>query len=165
MKKFLLIPGLAVAFIVGGCASSPVAVAPVGPGPNAPKVADSQAGSLVVYSIKVGRMEGDNPTWYQHTDYYLEGAQTSKRVDNTVGRYEQRPRTVHLAPGEYTVRAQAIDGQWVTVPVVIQRGQTTVVSLDGSWNPGSSPGVAVVRMPDGSAVGWRSGLAMTGRID
>jgi|SRR5215469_5908544 len=165
MKKFLLIPGLAVVFMMGGCASSPVALAPVGPGPNAPQVAASPSGSLVVYSAMVGRVEGDNPTWYQHTDYYLEGAQKSKRVDNTVGHYTQRPRTEHLAPGEYTVRAQAGDGQWVTVPVVIRRGETTVVSLDGSWNPGNGTGVAVVRMPDGSPVGWRSDLAMTGRID
>jgi hypothetical protein len=165
MKKFPVIFGLAMAFLMAGCASSPVALAPVGPGPNAPKAAASPAGSLVVYSATVARSEGDNPAWYQHTDYYLEGAQKSERVDNTVGHYTQRPRTVHLAPGEYMVKAQASDGQWVTVPVVIQRGQTTVVSLDGGWNPGNSAGAEVVRMPDGSAVGWRGDLAATGRID
>lgn len=153
------------ALLLAGCASTPVALAPVGPGPYASKAAASPAGNLVVYSAMVGRTEGDNPTWFQHTDYYLEGAQKSERVDNTVGHYAQRPRTMHLAPGEYTVKAQASDGQWVTVPVVVRPGETTIVSLDGSWYPTEGAGVAVVRMPDGSAVGWRSDLAVTGRAD
>lgn len=165
MKKFPLIVGSTVALLLAGCASSPVALAPVGPGPNAPRSVASSTGSLVVYSATVARSEGDTPVWYQHTDYFLEGTQKSKRVDNTVGYYTQRPRTVHLTPGNYTVKAQASDGQWATVPVVIRRGETTVVSLDDSWNPAAGAGVEVVRMPDGSAVGWRSDLAATGRID
>jgi hypothetical protein len=165
MKKFPLIAGSAMAFLLAGCASTPVVLAPVGPGPSALKTATSPNGSLVVYSAKVARSEGDNPAWFQHTDYYLEGAQKSERVDNTVGHYAQRPRTVHLAPGNYTVKAEADDGRWVTVPVVVQPGKTTIVSLDGSWNPAEGSGVAVVRMPDGSAVGWRSDLVVTGRVD
>ncbi len=162
MKKFPLIVGSAVALLLAGCASTPVALAPVGPGPYASKAAASPTGGLIVYSAKVARREGDNPTWFQHTDYYLEGAQKSERVDNTVGHYEERPRTVHLAAGNYTVKAKASDGQWVTVPVVVQRGETTIVSLDGSWNPVAGAGVAIVRMPNGSPVGWRSDLTMTG---
>ena len=114
------------AFLLAGCASTPVALAPVGPGPYAPRVAGSPTGSLVVYSATVGLSEGNNPSWYQHTDYYIKGAQKYRHVDNTVGHYAQRPRTVHLAPGEYTVKAEARDGQWVEVPVVIRRGETTV---------------------------------------
>lgn len=165
MKKFPLILGSATALLLAGCASTPVALAPVGPGPNAPANAASPTGNLVVYSAKVARVEGDNPTWFQHSDYYLESAQTSQRVDNTVGHYTERPRTVHLAAGEYTVKAEASDGHWVTVPVVVQPGETTIISLDGSWHPGNGAGVAVVRMPDGSAVGWRGDLASTGKVD
>jgi hypothetical protein len=157
MKKTSLIPIMAFALSLAGCSTTPVSIGTVGPGPYALKTPDSSVGSLQVYSALVGRSEGVDPAWFQHSDYYLKKDTAGKyrHVDNTVGHYEKRPRTLLLAPGTYTVRAQAGEGGWVEAPVVIKRGETTVISLDRSWNPGKAPETEIVRVPDGSAVGWR----------
>lgn len=157
MKTIFLNPLMTIALLLVGCSTTPVSIGTVGPGPYALKTSDSSGGSLQVYSALVGRSEGDDPAWFQHSDYYLKKNTAGKyrHVDNATGHYAKRPRTVVLAPGRYTVRAQAGNGGWVEAPVVIRRGETTVISLDQSWNPGAAPETEIVRMPDGSAVGWR----------
>lgn len=166
MKSISLILGTALAsLLAAGCASTPVVLAPVGPGPYAPATAaPSNTGSLQVYSALVARGEGDNPEWYQHSHYYIEdrSGREKRYVDNNVGHYEKAPRTVHLTPGTYMVKAKASGNEWVEVPVIIKRGETTILHLDGNWNPANAPTTQIVSMPDGYAVGWRGDLAATG---
>lgn len=167
MKHIPLIVGAAFASLLVGCTSTPVALAPVGPGPFASRVA-SDTGSLQVYSSLVTRSEGsENPEWHQHSHYYLSDAngRHSRYVENTIGHYEKTPRTLQLTTGRYLVRARASAGEWVEVPVIIRSGETTIVHLDHGWNPGSIPATELVSMPNGSAVGWRGDLTPTGKAD
>lgn len=167
MKSIPVILGVALASVLTGCSSTPVSLAPVGPGPFTPQAAALSTGGLQVYSAMVGRTEGDNPSWYQHTDYYLRdtSSQENRRIDNTVGHYSQRPRTVYLTSGTYMVKAEASSGKWVEVPVVIKSGETTFLHLDGQWNPATISQAQIVKMPDGYAVGWHGNLTATGKID
>lgn len=144
--------------IMVGCASPKVAVAPVGPNPERIVVANAP-GRLQVFSSLVGRAEGDNPTWHQHSDYFLYDSTGNlvKRVRNTIGYYATAPRSVRLPAGNYVVKAQATDYSWVNVPVSIRDGETTRVHLDDNWNvPATTPSGTVVWLPDGKPVGWRA---------
>ena len=108
-----------------GCAATSVAVAPVGPNPQS-SFSPDQEGQLQVYSSLVARVEGNNPTWYQHSDYviYDQSGNRVKYVGNITGRYAQSPRSVNLPPGRYFVRAAATDYLRVEVPVVIAPGRS-----------------------------------------
>ena len=130
-------PGLGAALMIllMGCASTPVVLAPVGPNAPAPQ-SSTATGQLEVFSAWVGRSEGNNPSWYQHTDYYLcdQHGKELRRVNNTVGYYARAPRVITLPAGKYLVKALAKGGQWVEVPVVIGAGRITGVHLDNHWN-------------------------------
>ncbi len=132
------------------------AFAPVGPPPSStPIVAPS--GQLQVYSALTGRREGDNPTWKQHTDYYVYNGRGRRleRVRNTVGNYAQRPRVITLPAGSYVVKARARNYSWVNVPVVVRDGLTTRVYLDDSWRPPTyARNTQIIRAPDGQLIGW-----------
>jgi hypothetical protein len=106
----------------------------------------------------VVRTEGDNPTWYQHTAYYIYDlhGKIVKHVDNTIGRYEQAPKLLPLPAGRYLVKAKANDFLWVAVPVTIERGRTTRVHLADNWKPPLDTSKAeLVSMPNGNPIGWR----------
>lgn len=158
MKNIGLFLGAGLVSMVAGCTSTPVALAPVGPNPSA-FAGPAASGRLQVYSSLVGHSEGNNPTWYQHTGYYVYDAHGAlvERVANTVGRYDEAPRQVKLAPGQYRLKARANDYFWVEVPVIIERGQTTRVHLDDHWQvPSNASKADVVSLPDGNPVGWRA---------
>jgi len=158
MKHVCFLLGASLVSLWVGCASTPVALAPVGPDPAGNKSMATDGG-LQVFSSLVGRTEGDNPTWYQHTDYYVYDlrGRLVKRVKNNVGYYAEAPRRVILPAGRYLVKAQANDYLRVSVPVTIKRGQTTSVHLDDSWTfPGDAPKTKLVRLPNGSPVGWQA---------
>jgi hypothetical protein len=152
--------------LLASCASPPIALAPVGPGPFADRSAAAGTGRLQVFSSLAEQSDDQNqggsgasPIWYQHTDYnvYDAGGKLVKHVFNTVGHYSTAPRLVSLPPGNYAVRAR--DKEWlsVSVPVVIERGRTTKVHLDENWQP--PPGTQkaqLVSAPDGNPVGWRA---------
>jgi hypothetical protein len=98
------------------------------------------------------------PIWYQHTDYYLFDADGKplKQVFNVAGHYDPDPRIVTLPAGRYIVEAQSAPTYWVKVPVMIKRGATTRVHLDGNWAPpGYADKAQVVALPDGRPIGWR----------
>ncbi|HEX4348942.1 MAG TPA: hypothetical protein VH251_01075, partial [Verrucomicrobiae bacterium] len=137
-----------------GC-STPVAVGPVGPNPYALENS-TKNGQLEVFSALTPRTEGDDPTWYQHTDYtvYNQRGDAVKHVNNTVGHYATEPRLIDLPPGQYLVKAEAKDYPSVTVPVVIDPGRMTKVHLDGTWRPADNRKTAFVRLPAGNPVGW-----------
>ena len=158
MKRISTLLGTGLALLLAGCASAPVALAPVGPSPVAAGGAGSK-GQLQVYSAWEGRTEGNNPVWYQHADYtlYDQAGRRLRYVDNTVGNYERAPRIVTLPAGKYLVKAQADDYLRVAVPVVIEPGRITRVHLDGNWRPPASASAAeLVSVPSGYPVGWRA---------
>ncbi|MGO9587181.1 MAG: hypothetical protein ACLP2Y_13375 [Limisphaerales bacterium] len=160
MKGINLILGAAVISLLTGCASTPVVLAPVGPDPRGYSSKGSQ-GQLLVYSAWQGHGEGDNPCYYQHSDYYI--YQTSgklvRHVENIVGHYAQSPRLEFLPAGKYIVQARArgYGNVWIKVPVVIQDGQTTRVHLDNGWRvPAGTAKTELVSVPIGYPVGWRA---------
>jgi hypothetical protein len=154
-RSILIVAGVAAAFALAGCASAPVALAPVGPNPIGYQ---SQAGDgqLEVFSALSGHGEGNNPTWYRHTDYYICNQQGERlqHVENSVGHYSQAPRVVLLPPGEYIVEARAKGTLRVRVPVIIKFGERTSVHLDGAWQPSEGGTAQIVYAPTGYPVGW-----------
>ena len=167
MKSMYLCLSAGLISMQAGCASTPVALTAVGPNPSVPASQVSN-GRLQVFSSLVGRSEGDNPAWYQHTGYevYNVNGELVKHVDNTVGRYAEAPRQVTLTAGRYLVKAQAKDYFWVNVPVLIERGQTTRVHLDDHWQiPADVPKMELVSLPNGNPVGWRAGARGASGMD
>ena len=160
MKNTNLILGAAVLTLMMGCASTPVALAPVGPNPSGYSGMGSK-GQLLVYSAWQGHGEGNNPCYYQHSDYYIyePSGKPIRHVKNIVGHYAQSPRTVLLPAGKYVVQARAkgYGNVWIKVPVVIQGGQTTRVHLDNGWMvPAGAAKMELVSVPIGYPVGWRA---------
>jgi hypothetical protein len=156
-KNIFIIMGAAVAILATGCSTTPVAFAPVGPNP-AGFQAVAANGQLEVFSALSECSEGNNPTWYQHSDYYLcaPDGRIMRHVDNTTGYYAQDPRLLNLPPGKYMVEARAKDMLRAEVPVVIKAGEITRVHLDGSWQPSpATPTTELVKAPAGYPVGWR----------
>ena len=157
MKSIILFLGAAAfSWLIVGCASHPVAVSPVGPNPRGVET-DSPEGRLDVFSAWRSHSEGDDPPWFQPTDYYVydQHGQMVEHVGNSVGRYNSRPRTVMLPPGNYIVKAQAQEYFRVEIPVLIEAGRTTRVHLDDAWQPpADSPKNEFVSLPDGHPVGW-----------
>jgi hypothetical protein len=156
-KNILIMMGAAVAILPTGCSTTPVAFAPVGPNPAGFQTTAAD-GQLEVFSALSGRGEGNNPTWYQHSDYYLCNfhGRRLEHVENAPGYYAQSPRLINLPPGKYIVEARAKDTLRADVPVVIKPGEITRVHLDGNWQPlAETPKTEVVKAPAGYPVGWR----------
>jgi len=152
--------------LLASCASQPIALAPVGPSPFAGRSSSSMgAGYLQVFSDLEAIDEGDNPSFFQHTDYNIYNGERKlvKHVDNTVGHYETSPRLVSLRPGTYIIVARAKEWMSVEIPVAIVRGGITKVHLDENWQPPArTPKTDVVCAPDGYPVGWRANLPIGG---
>lgn len=154
MKRVFFIAGAVLIALVAGC-STPLSVATVGPNPTGVNNHASY-GQLQVFSALTGRTEGNNPTWFQHTDYtvYNQQGKAVKHVANWTGHYSGTPRVINLPPGKYVVKAEAEDYLWVAVPAVIVPGHVTRVHLDDAWQPAGVSRTELVRLPTGSPVGW-----------
>lgn len=156
-----LLAGAMLTAALAGCSTPTVVLAPVGPNPSGGGTL-AATGQLEVFSATSGHTEGDNPTWYQHTDYYLlnKNGKELKHVDNNLGRYATAPRLISLAPGRYLVKAKAKDYLWVKVPVVVKAGETTRVHLDENWRtPGNVSQSELVKIPGGYPIGWSTSIA------
>jgi hypothetical protein len=168
MKIYVpIILGVAVISLLSGCSTTPVALAPVGPNP-ASFTAATGNGRLEVFSALTPRMEGTNPTWYQHTDYYVchPQGQRLQHIANYTGYYALAPRVITLPPGQYLVEARAKNILQVKVPVVIKSGEITRVHLDGNWQPGSGmPKAELVYAPTGYPAGWSAGEPGENRVN
>ena len=152
--------GAAIIQLISGCASKPVVLSPVGPKQNN-LVAYASTGHLRVYSDTKTREVGDNTFCYTHTRYCIQDAHGKivKIVPNHLGDMDELPTLVTIPTGTYQVVAQSASYGRVTVPVIIQAGQTTVVHLDRNWKSASHlPANELVYMPNGEAVGWRSSI-------
>lgn len=128
----LLSSALALASLVG-CAAAPAVIHdPVRP-QRPPLVRRRTDGDLVVYSAP-------RVSWYAqaeypaYTDYtiYTQDGKVLSRIDNSTGSFNGYPARVTLRPGEYRVKALQAGGRYAIVPVIIEAGGTTVVSLDGT---------------------------------
>jgi len=154
---FLFLAGILPLLV--SCASQSVPLASVGPHPLAGYSSTGETGSLLVFSDREPSSEGDNPPFYQRTDYEIYNA-AGKRVsyvDNVVGYYNSFPRLVWLQPGRYTVKARAKDGLSFNIPVLIELDRTTKVHLDKNWAPpAGTPKGVLVTTPGGYPAGWRS---------
>jgi hypothetical protein len=158
MKTIPIILGSVLASLLLGCSSTPVVMAPVGPSPLALGSTGSD-GQLEVFSALRGHTEGNNPTWYQHTAYYVYDQQNQlvKHVDNKLGHYDRAPRVISLPAGNYVVKAKAKGYLWVKVPVKIDSGKMTEVHLDAAWTPSpETKPTDLVSVPAGYPVGWRT---------
>lgn len=163
MKNICCLLGASLGLLLAGCAA-PVALPPVGPYLYG-RETTADEGGLVVFSRMHGCSEGNNPTWYQHSDYNIYDLQGKlvKHVGNAIGRYEQAPLEVALQPGIYLVRSRANDYLRVEVPVLVERGRTTRIHLDGDWKyPAGTQMRELVSLPDGNLVGWRAKIPEEG---
>src|SRR6266436_7170110 len=124
------------AALMAGCGSPLVIQTPVGPEPFGRKTMGPN-GYLMVFSAKEARGDGDDPIYYQHSDYFIYDSQGKriKYVGNTTGHFDEAPRLVQLPPGTYTVKARAECYDRDVLSVAIKSGHTTVVHLDTEWKP------------------------------
>lgn len=139
-----------------------VTLDPVGPPPVLVEPGHPPDGSLAVYSAWDSGSPADQSdvAVNHHSDYkiYSSDGKLFKTVNNFAGTFVEDPATVSLLPGHYTVVARAAALGFATVPVVIEAGKTTSVYLDGSeFQPaGKNSPADFVRLPGGTAVGWRA---------
>ena len=151
-----LLSALACASLCGCAASAPLAQMPQldTSGASAPPDA-AGFGDLMVYSATFAPTleEGEYPA---HTDYTIATVADKplQHITNQTGSFDKRPATVSLASGEYHVRAQYQRGGFITVPVTIEPGKTTILDLDGT--PAARGSSDPIRLPDGTLAGWRS---------
>jgi len=118
---------------LAGCAAAPTVIhEPVRP--QRPQLIRRRTdGDLLVYSApRVSwYAQAEYPAYTDYTIYAPDGKILSK-VDNSTGSFSGYPARVTLQPGEYRVKALAAGGRYAIVPVIIEAGETTVVSLDGT---------------------------------
>ena len=79
----------------------------------------------------------------------------------------QDPAPVELPAGKYRVVANANGYGQVTIPVIIEAQQTTVLHLEGggSWlNEAEFNQTNAVRLPDGQIVGWRTAAEHSSKL-
>jgi hypothetical protein len=162
-KMILIIAAGSFPLFSGG-ASQPTTLGLVGPSPMGRTTA-SQRGYLQVFSATETSIPvaSDDPTLFHlPSSYgvYDEAGQMVKFVPNHWSNMDEWPEAAMLPPGNYRIRAESAADGLVNVPVVIQRGKTTVVQLDGNWWPPKQTATSeFVSLPDGTVVGWRGALA------
>jgi len=178
--KYAIPFAMAAAAVIGlaGCASTPklAVVEPVGPAPTK-GASGSGDGSLVIYSARIpAERDLNQDEWLSENDFgtttlryepahspytvYTKSGEYVEKVSNAFDETDATPSVVALPAGAYRVEAQALncDGTrlLVTLPVVIESGQTTVVHLEGGWRPQGYVNNDVAKLPCGRIIGWRA---------
>lgn len=161
LKRYLVL-GFAAGGLMTAC-STPrqlTTVEPVGPSRTSAAAAE---GALQVYTATETHPDGDNTYYYPHTSYlvYDSAGHKVKFVQNHIGTMDETPSVVFIAPGNYTVQAEAEGLGRVRIPVVVQPRRTTVVHLEKDWKPRDVNSSELVRLPDGQPIGWRSSAQVT----
>ena len=156
---------LAIGALLSGCASErdTLVLDPVGPHSSQTSSVDSTDGTLVVYSaydVSANWTARDprRPVYSDYKIFYPDG-NLQRAVHNNSGTMLQDAVPVELPAGRYRVVANANGYGRVTIPVVIQAGQITVLHLEGGgfWpNEAEFNKTNAVRLPDGLVVGWRA---------
>ncbi len=124
-------------------------------GPAVPvQLAPTHEGSLVVLTdyIPVPAIDLDT---HQRADYRV------LRSDGTVLRRVSNAGSaaqVALPEGSYLIEAAVAPYGTMRIPVRVAADRTTEICLTGEWNDAFKrvPADAVVKLPDGRVVGWRS---------
>jgi hypothetical protein len=129
----------------------------VGPAPGSP-AATAPGGYLRVYSASTENEFRGNAYYYPHRSYFIYDAQGKTlvlRVQNNVGTNDETPALVSLPAGRYKVLADDEGYGRIMFPVVIRPRQTTLLHLDGAWEPPAHASASqVVRLPNGEYIGW-----------
>jgi hypothetical protein len=164
MKCFSICALGALLLTMTGCMSehNRVVLDSVGPA-NVDDPSGSTVGFLTVYSAydAGAHFYGRTYDGREYSDYSIfdENGQLARKVHNSTDTAFEAPATVSLPAGQYKVIARANGYGDVTVPVTIERGQQTVLHLEGG-ETGSKLVEAdpskTVRLPDGEIVGYRS---------
>ncbi len=165
MKTFPILMLIVTGAFLSGCATAKngLVLNTVGPPPSQPPAAGSTKGALVVYSAyDVGAdWNARDPRRPVYSDYKILSREGTllRAVHNDSGTMLQDAVPVALPAGKYRVVASANGYRRVTIPVVIEAYQTTVLHLEGG---GSWPKEAefnqtnAVCLPDGQIIGWRA---------
>lgn len=131
----------------------PIVTEPVGPEPAAKPT--GPVGFLKVYS-ETDATGADDIMYASHSGYtiYASDGQVFRNVRGSAG----APLLVNLPEGTYRVQARAAFYGTVVVPVVIKEGRTTSIYLEGDWKPDLEgfEQADLVRLPNGTMIGWRS---------
>ncbi|MDR3459896.1 MAG: hypothetical protein P4N60_20905 [Verrucomicrobiae bacterium] len=166
MKSIFYLLPVVTGVLLSGCASgrNGMALETVGPQPPQSAVISPANGTLVVYSAYEAGAEFNsrNEFGQSHSDYRLLSGDGKllQKVHNDTGTMLQNPAAVQLPPGKYQVLAQANGYGCVTVPVIIEPQQTTIIHLEGGYawpDEGAFNQTNAVRLPDGLVVGWKAG--------
>jgi len=160
---FTFIVTTAGALLTGCATGNGPALDTVGPSLPQPVSATSTDGILVVYSAYEANADFNsrNPDLPEYSDYRIltTDGKPLQRVRNNSGTILQDPLPVELPAGKYRVIARANGYGYVTIPVIIEAQQSTVLHLEGggSWLGNSTLAQTnTVRLPDGQVVGWRA---------
>jgi hypothetical protein len=147
--------------LLASCANSgnPLVVGPIGP-EISKRIEAAPTGYLKVYSATEDHNDGD-VHYFPHTNYsvYLEDGKLVKKVINAIGVHDEDPALSQFPASTYTVLAESEDYGTVKVKVVIEPGKLTTVNLEYNKQPPSGPSKGnndLVRLPNGSIVGWRA---------
>ena len=147
-----------VVLFLASCATGGVYVLPevVGPAPGAHGY--GKEGMLQVYSRTTEFNDG-GIRYYPHTSYRIYSTNGSfvKYVRNHTTSTDQRPATVRLPVGNYSVTALSEVMGVVKVPVTISGAQVTAVYLDSSRRKElqGADEKQLVHFPNGKIVGWK----------
>jgi hypothetical protein len=165
MKTYFTLMLIMAAAFLSGCAAgrNGMALDTVGPPLSQPTAANSTNGTLVVYSAYEVNADFNSrdPNRPEYSDYRIltNGGKLLQRVHNDSGTAIQDPVAVGLPPGKYRVSARANGYGYVTIPVIIETQQTTILHLEGgsSWPDESAFNQTnAVRLPDGQIIGWKA---------
>ena len=167
--KYLFISVLAIAIALSwGCAANNngVVLGAVGPAMQSPPKVSTN-GTLVVYSAYevTADFNARDPNRPEYSDYkiFTADGRLLQRVHNNSGTMLQDPMPVSLPRGEYRVVAMANGYGFVTVPVIIEPNQSTILHLEGggNWSDESVFNQTnAVRLPDGQIVGWKASSSL-----
>jgi hypothetical protein len=154
-----MIQVLAVLTACAGCAPIQPLVLSHAVGPLRSFADESRtAGALVVYSDTDGPVI-DAADYSPHSDYnvYTMDGQPVRSVTNRDNMSAREPAILELPVGQYKITAKALKFGFVTVPVVIENGRTTLVDLNRELLPRSlAANEKWVSLPNGQIIGSKS---------
>jgi hypothetical protein len=162
--KYTALIGAGILSCLAGCVSNPLALAPVGPDAVS-RALPGRQGYLEVFTATQTIDVDFQAYFHPHMGYDINDAagRSVRFVQNHTSNMDESPELVTLPPGNYEVVAESTWCGLVGVPVVVQKGKTTVVHLDGNaWRPPHASGGQLVYLPNGEVVGWSSGRNVLG---
>jgi len=152
VMNYLVLAGVVVSLSACAFRHGPLVLRTIGPAPLEVPVPGTD-GYLVVYSAW-----DVNSNFDRHTSYIVasDDGKQDQPIQNQANIFDQRPAQVGLPPGTYRVIVSSENFGRLSVPVLIRKGETTVVYLDSNTQPAAakSGDTNLVRLPDGSVMGW-----------